>query len=106
MPHRSEIQVGRLLIDSAVDGPRSMAIDEALLESAAGGGPLTLRFYQWSEPTLSLGYFQRYEDRSLHPASLDCPIVRRPTGGGAILHDKELTYSLALPGKLARSRRA
>jgi lipoate-protein ligase A len=57
----------------------------------------TLRFYQWSEPTLSLGYFQHYADREQHFASRECTIVRRQTGGGAILHDRELTYSLVLP---------
>jgi lipoate-protein ligase A len=74
-----------------------MAVDEVLLESAARDGRATLRFYQWSEPTLSLGYFQRYQDRATHPASRDCACVRRLTGGGAILHDRELTYGLALP---------
>ena len=74
-----------------------MAVDEALLLDAAENGIATLRFYEWSEPTLSLGYFQRYDDRYSHAASRDCAIVRRQTGGGAILHDRELTYSLTLP---------
>jgi lipoate-protein ligase A len=78
-------------------GAYNMAVDEALLLDAAENGIATLRFYGWSEPTLSLGYFQRYEDRNNHPASLECAIVRRQTGGGAILHDRELTYSLTLP---------
>jgi lipoate-protein ligase A len=89
--------VCRLIIDGAAEGATQMAIDEALLESAAGGGPATLRFYQWSQPTLSLGYFQCHHDRAAHRASLDCPLVRRPSGGGAIVHDRELTYSLTLP---------
>ena len=71
-----------------------MAVDEALLIDAAENGVATLRFYQWSEPTLSLGYFQRYDDRDQHAASRECAVVRRQTGGGAILHDRELTYSL------------
>jgi lipoate-protein ligase A len=74
-----------------------MSVDEALLLDAAERGMATLRFYGWNEPTLSLGYFQRYDDRYTHPASRDCAIVRRQSGGGAILHDRELTYSLALP---------
>ncbi len=74
-----------------------MAVDEVLLDSAAEQGLATLRFYQWSEPTLSLGYFQHYAARQSHGASRGCPAVRRQTGGGAILHDNELTYSLALP---------
>jgi lipoate-protein ligase A len=74
-----------------------MAVDEALLMDAAKHGIATLRFYQWDAPTLSLGYFQEYEARRQHPASRDCHCVRRQTGGGAILHDRELTYSLTLP---------
>ena len=73
-----------------------MAVDEALLEAAAEGQG-TLRFYRWSEPTLSLGYFQQYADRRQHEPSRQCAVVRRPSGGGAILHDIELTYSLAIP---------
>ena len=74
-----------------------MAVDEALLHSALQGGLPSLRFYRWSQPTLSLGYFQHYTDRGLHPPSYDCRVVRRASGGGAILHDHELTYSLTLP---------
>ncbi len=75
-----------------------MAVDEALLEEVRLLGP-TLRLYMWSPATLSLGYFQAWEDRRLHPPSLSCPVVRRPTGGGAILHDAELTYALVLPAE-------
>jgi lipoate-protein ligase A len=74
-----------------------MAVDEALLEQAAQTGVPALRFYQWSEPTLSLGYFQKHGDRYAHAASLACAAVRRTTGGGAILHDRELTYSVVWP---------
>jgi len=94
----------RLIINPPASGPWNMAVDEALLLDAAENGVATLRFYQWSEPTLSLGYFQRYADRYQHAPSRDCAIVRRQTGGGAILHDRELTYSLTLPAghRLAR----
>ena len=75
-----------------------MAIDEALLRSASSRpGLTTLRFYQWSEATLSLGYFQSCEERNSHHLSRNCQLVRRSTGGGAILHDAELTYSLTTP---------
>ena len=74
-----------------------MAVDEALLAAAVDDDVATLRLYQWNEPTLSLGYFQRYDDRHQHAASRDCAVVRRQSGGGAILHDRELTYSLTLP---------
>jgi len=87
----------RLLIDSPARGTWNMAVDEVLLQQAAATGRATLRFYQWSEPTLSLGYFQPLALRDSHKASRDCAVVRRVTGGGAILHDRELTYSLALP---------
>jgi lipoate-protein ligase A len=95
----------RLIVDSPAPGPWNMAADEALLLAAAESGVATLRFYQWSKPTLSLGYFQSYEDRRQHPASQKCAVVRRQTGGGAILHDRELTYSLTLPAShpLARN---
>lgn len=74
-----------------------MALDEALLEAAEAEGVATLRFYAWREPTLSLGYFQSHSDRQGHLASLSCALVRRASGGGAIMHDRELTYSVAMP---------
>lgn len=79
-----------------------MALDEALLESAAADGAPTLRFYAWEQPTLSLGYFQAHSDRQRHAASRNCTLVRRASGGGAILHDDELTYSLTLPPDMSR----
>lgn len=87
-----------LIIDPPAAGAWNMAVDEALLKSANDDGQITLRFYEWAAPTLSLGYFQKSADRALHPASVDCEMVRRSSGGGAILHDRELTYSLSLPG--------
>jgi lipoate-protein ligase A len=85
------------MADPPAEGPWNMAVDESLLESAVEDRRATLRFYRWSRPTLSLGYFQAVGDRISHVASRGCPCVRRPTGGGAIVHDAELTYSLALP---------
>ena len=85
----------RLIVDEPAEGAWNMAVDEALLESAIGGGPATLRVYRW-EPTLSLGYFQSYADRANHPTSTGLPCVRRSSGGGALIHDLELTYSLTL----------
>jgi lipoate-protein ligase A len=83
-----------------------MALDEALLLQAAESGLSTLRFYEWNQPTLSLGYFQRIAERTSHPSSLPCPVVRRTTGGGAILHDHELTYSCTLPAGHWLAKRA
>jgi lipoate-protein ligase A len=90
-------QVCRLILDGPADGAWNMAVDETLLALAARDGGPILRFYGWSEPTLSLGYFQPYGDRQGHPPSRACPVVRRPSGGGAIVHDRELTYSFAVP---------
>ncbi len=88
----------RLLRHDPSSGVWNMAVDEMLLERAEDEGNACLRFYRWSAPTLSLGYFQAYTDRHEHPPSLSCAAVRRLTGGGAILHDAELTYSIVLPG--------
>src|SRR4051812_24837067 len=85
----------RLLPVAAADGPTNMAADEAMLESAAGRGLASLRFYTWTGPTVSLGYFQPSAGRETKLAAL--PWVRRSTGGAAILHHRELTYSFALP---------
>ena len=89
----------RLIIDPPGEGTMNMAIDQAILETTAASGKTTLRFYRWNPATLSLGYFQKIEDRSLHGASKLCPVVRRSSGGGAIVHDDELTYSLCIATK-------
>lgn len=87
----------RLLRHPPAAGDWNMAVDSALLEAARDDGRAVLRLYQWARPTLSLGYFQRFEERGRHPASLEADVVRRESGGGAILHDREWTYSLILP---------
>ncbi len=87
----------RLINELPASGAWNMAVDEMMLELGAAGGEPILRFYSWSHPTLSLGYFQALEERQSHRSSLACPVVRRSTGGGAILHDHEITYSIALP---------
>lgn len=73
-----------------------MAADEVLLASAALG-IASLRFYCWSQPTLSLGYFQPEAVRRSHPSLAALPFVRRPSGGATLIHHHELTYALALP---------
>ncbi len=87
----------RLILDGAHDGFTNMAVDEAILEACiAGEVPPTVRFYRWQPPCLSIGYFQR-AGREVDPAgcrALGVDWVRRPTGGRAILHDRELTYSV------------
>ena len=85
-----------------LSGASQMAIDEALLDAAvtagAGSAPM-LRFYLWRRPTLSLGFHQRQLPERWRPAltrgAMD--LVRRPSGGRAVLHAGELTYSLIWP---------
>lgn len=75
-----------------------MAVDAALLEAAnrSPGCPV-VRVYGWSEPTVTLGYFQKSESHPVPASIAECPRVRRLTGGGAILHHHEITYSVVLP---------
>ena len=82
--------------DPSLDGPTNMARDEHLLHSERLR-PASLRLYAWQPPTISLGYFQRYAQIERLPEDVrHLAIVRRPTGGGAILHDREVTYCLVL----------
>ena len=85
----------RLIKSQPLSGVENMAVDETLLRTADQGGPATLRLYAWSEPTLSLGYFQTAGDRELDERLKPLPLVRRASGGGAIVHHHELTYSFA-----------
>ena len=85
----------RLLPFGSADGPTNMAADEAMLESASDRGVASLRFYTWTGPTITLGYFQLASAVQAVPGKL--PWVRRSTGGAAIVHHRELTYALALP---------
>jgi len=85
------------LVDPPQPGEWNMAADETMLDVADQSGVAMLRFYRWQKPTLSLGYFQRFAQRASHPSSLQATVVRRLSGGGALVHDRELTYSLALP---------
>jgi lipoate-protein ligase A len=96
----------RLIIDPPAAGAWNMAVDEALLDQAADEGLATLRFYQWSPATLSLGYFQRVAERDEHAASCGAAVVRRLSGGGALLHDRELTYAACLPADHPLSRQS
>jgi len=76
-----------------------MAVDEALMSRARDTGLWILRVYSWSRPTLSLGRNQTalggYDLRRIEEREID--VVRRPTGGRAILHDREVTYSVTAP---------
>ena len=72
-------------------GAANMAIDDALLQQAADIGCL-LRFYRWSQPTVSVGYFQPHA--AAVPAAKGCDVVRRPSGGGVVDHRADFTFSL------------
>jgi lipoate-protein ligase A len=78
------------------DGATNMAADETLVRSAAAG-VASLRFYGWSEATLSLGYFQPAAVRFSDSRLAKLPWVRRPSGGATLVQHQELTYCLALP---------
>ena len=87
----------RLLVTGPADGAYNMALDEALLESVIAGQAPVLRIYSWKPPAVSLGYFQEL-DESIDRAEISrrgFGVVRRPTGGRAILHKDEVTYSVA-----------
>lgn len=88
------------------DGPANMALDAAMLEAAGRDGSAAyLRTYGWTAPTLSLGYFQAVAEAEADPRWRSAPTVRRPTGGGAIWHDREVTYALAIPASHPAARR-
>lgn len=91
--------IWRLLITPPAPGAWNMAVDEAIATHAGRGEvPPTLRFYQWQPPCVSLGRHQPLADIDLaRCAALGYDVVRRPTGGRAILHIDELTYSVAGP---------
>jgi lipoate-protein ligase A len=94
----------RLLKTPPANGSWNMAVDEALLESVGRDvAPPTLRLFAWEPPCLSLGYAQSIhvvDEGRLRPNGWD--LVRRSTGGGAILHTDELTYSVIGPANEPR----
>jgi lipoate-protein ligase A len=91
----------RVLDTGPADGFTNMAVDEALLELfTTEGAPTTVRFYGWSPPALSVGYGQSLEQEIdlRQCTALGIDVVRRPTGGRAVLHDHEVTYSVVISG--------
>jgi lipoate-protein ligase A len=84
------------VIDSGVrESAFNMALDEVLLKAMPGLGVPVLRFYGWSEPAATFGYFQQYA--TVAALTTLRPLIRRPTGGGIVPHDADWTYSLAFP---------
>ena len=87
----------RLIEDGPASGSWNMGVDEALLTSAVGG-LATLRLYSWDGPWLSLGYGQRCDaERVRACCDAEVGLVRRATGGRAVLHGCDLTYAIAAP---------
>lgn len=88
----------RVILDETPSrGTWNMAVDEALLEGAATSNQMTLRWYAWRQPTISLGYFQALPEFTADDPLHGLDVVRRLSGGGAILHHHEWTYSCVLP---------
>ena len=89
----------RFLLSPPATGAENMALDEALMAHARSTGGWTLRVYEWSAPTISFGRNQtargRYDLERIGSKGL--AVVRRPTGGRAILHNREITYSVTAP---------
>lgn len=92
-------QKWRLLLTPPLSGATNMAVDLALMNRARKTGEAVFRIYTWATPTLSLGRNQtakgKYRLDELD--SRNIPVVRRPTGGRAILHWREITYSVSAP---------
>jgi len=90
----------RLIREESWSGPMNMALDEIAAETAADGGPRTLRVYQWDPSTLSLGYHQDPNTVDWdHCEAADIDVTRRQTGGGGIYHDThgDISYSIVAP---------
>ncbi len=93
--------VWRLIPLLNASGKMQMAIDRWLLEQHQSGHPPTLRFYTWSPPAISLGYHQhKYPEHWQHLVwqGEKVDLVRRPTGGRAVLHQGDLTYAVVTSG--------
>ena len=92
--------IWRLIRSGPMPGAMNMALDDALLQTvAAGESPPVLRLYRWQPATLTLGYAQKVDAgvdlTACEKAGVD--VVRRPTGGRAVLHDREVTYAVITP---------
>lgn len=98
----SKIILNRLIQDGARSGAFNMAADLYFARQASEDGRLILRLYAWDRPTLSLGFHQKIGSEQIERLQRSgIPIVRRPTGGRAVLHDRELTYCLCIPEEIS-----
>jgi lipoate-protein ligase A len=97
-----------VLVDPPGSGAWNMALDAALLRAAETDGLRALRLYAWDPPTLSFGRnepaLKRYDRNAIAARAL--AVVRRPTGGRAVWHDREVTYAVAAPAEVFGSLRA
>jgi lipoate-protein ligase A len=84
-----------LLNSGKCESAFNMALDEALLEAMSRLEKPAMRFYGWTEPAASFGYFQKFSE--IEATTLLRPLVRRPTAGGLVPHDADWTYSVAFP---------
>ncbi len=85
-----------IIADTGASDPAfNMALDEALMEFASELGQPVLRFYGWNQPAGSFGYFQRISE--IEAVTPFRPLIRRPTGGGLVPHDRDWTYSVTIP---------
>jgi lipoate-protein ligase A len=90
------VKMNWLILNSGrCDAAFNMALDEALLEALPRVQKPVLRFYSWTEPAATFGYFQKFSE--VEAATKLRPLIRRPTGGGIVPHDADWTYSAAFP---------
>ena len=90
----------RLILDEPKPGSLNMGIDSAIVNSVSEGeSPPTLRLYSWLSPAVTVGYFQKVSEtvNTHYCRENNIEIIRRITGGGTVLHNKEITYSFIVP---------
>ena len=92
----------RILPTQKRDAYMNMALEEACLESVRDGGAPTIRLFEWAQPSITIGRFQCLTDEvDVQAVKEDgVPITRRITGGGAVFHETEITYSVVAPQEL------
>lgn len=93
----------RFIVDTPQSAAFNMAADQFLLDQCLNSSTVYVRFYLWAKPTITLGYMQKPADvldlRRIEEDKISW--IKRPTGGRAVLHDKDLTYSCIFPNNLA-----
>ncbi|MBF0541547.1 MAG: lipoate--protein ligase family protein [Nitrospirae bacterium] len=88
--------IWRLFDYKILDASQNMTIDQEIADEVIYGDASALRFYGWNVPSVTLGYFQKESGINIdYCKDNSIPVVKRPTGGRAVLHDNELTYSFA-----------